>query len=94
MEPLQFVAPNLCGFDPGLEAGSRIKMNHYIQPSNLSSALLYLKLEISPFHLNSEEMEDIFKRTRSSFSGIFAYFIIIFYYRALKQKSDKLIGLF
>jgi hypothetical protein len=33
---LQFLAPNLCGFDPGLEAGS----SHYIQPGNLSSALV------------------------------------------------------
>ena len=35
VELLQFLTLNLCGFDPGLEAGS----SHYIQPRNLSSAL-------------------------------------------------------
>ena len=33
---LQFVTHNLCGFDPG----SRVKISHYIQPNNLSSALV------------------------------------------------------
>ena len=37
MELLKFVTPNLCGFDPGLEAGSRYAI--ITQPSNLSSAL-------------------------------------------------------
>jgi hypothetical protein len=37
VELLQFVALNLCGFDPGFDAG--VKISHYIQPSNLSSAL-------------------------------------------------------
>ena len=34
LELLQFVAPNLCS-----KIGSRVKISHHIQPSNLSSAL-------------------------------------------------------
>ena len=57
MELLQFLTPNLCGQRSTF--GGRVKISHYIQPNNLSSALQeYIPSQIAMYVLQISKLEN------------------------------------
>ena len=85
IQSLQFVASNLCGFDPGLET------SHYIQPSNLSSALIHISNKKTEQENDSrliffKSSIELSQNMNSEFSLMSNQFV---YYLERKKKKTK-----